>query len=182
MRDLECSSPQQLEDTKRRAPRPLRSASKPWGLSQLTMRELKQLTTGSHSMINNLYLETLVILKGGGSMMEHPAPPTVEEYVSVWRLRLQQMVSAALHNACQVLIQQWRYGGAAGVKPTTIRCIDLGQHELHSAAIPGLVRPPVVLAGYDDTTKSFRTAAAKEYPEGLCCALVRSALPCISKR
>ncbi len=37
-----------LEDTKRRAPRPLRSASKPWGLSQLTMRELKQLTTGSH--------------------------------------------------------------------------------------------------------------------------------------
>ncbi len=61
-------------------------------------------------MTNNLYLETLVILNVGGSMMEHPAPPKVEEYVSVRRLRLQQLVSMALHNACQVLIQQWRYG------------------------------------------------------------------------
>ncbi len=55
-------------------------------------------------------------------------------------------------------------------------------HELHSAAIPGLVRPPVVLAGYDDTSKSFRTAAAKEYPEGLCCTLVRSALAGLASR
>ncbi len=93
------------------------------------------------------------------------------------------MVSMALHNACQVLIQQWRYG-AAGIKPTTIRCVNLGQrmaHELHSAAIPGLVRPSVVLAGYDET-KSYRTAAAKEYPEGLCCALIRSALAGLSSR
>ena len=31
-------------------------------------------------MINHLQLETAVVLNGGGSLMEHPAPPRPEEY------------------------------------------------------------------------------------------------------
>ena len=36
-------------------------------------------------MINHLQLETAVVLNGGGSLMEHPAPPRPEEYASIWR-------------------------------------------------------------------------------------------------
>ena len=162
---------------RRFAPRPLRMAAAPWGLVGRSMRELLQLTLGSQLMLNHLYLETVVVLCGGGSLMEHPAPPQCVDYASIWRVPLHAMTSMTLSHAKQILIEQWRYG-AAGVKPTTIRSLNLGSHVasvLNQQTIPGLERPKVLLMGLDESDR-FRTSAAKEYPAGLCSALVHASL------
>ena len=47
---------------------------------------------------------------------------------------------------------------------------------LHRQVLPGLVKPSAVLAGRDEATGQFKTARAKEYPEGLCAALMHTLL------
>ena len=165
------------------APRPLRSNVRPWGLSGLSMRELHQLEMGSHLMLNNLLLETTVVLAGGGAIMVHPAPHQCEDYVSIWRVALHSQVSMQLFCAQQLVIEQWKYG-AAGVKPTTLRYANLGRSMasiLHGATVAGLTRPKVLLAGLDASNK-FKTAAAKEYPSGLCKALLLTGLTGLQSR
>eukprot|EP00434_Breviolum_minutum_P006177 symbB.v1.2.005445.t2/scaffold318.1/size313828/8 len=165
------------------APRPLRMAAAPWGLAGRSMRELLQLTLGSQLMLNHLYLETVIVLCGGGSLMEHPAPPQCVDYTSIWRVPLHAMTSMMFSHAKQILIEQWRYG-AAGVKPTTIRSLNLGSRVatvLNQQTVPGLERPKVLLMGLDESDK-FRTSAAKEYPAGLCSALIHASLDGLRSR
>ena len=157
------------------APRPLRSCENPWGLVGLSLKELLQLETGSQLMLNNLQLEASVVLSGGGSLMEHPAPHQEESYASIWRVPLHRQTCMNFYKAKQVVIEQWRYG-AVGVKPTTLRCLNLGDavaRVLHDSQLDGVQRPQVLLAGLDDANR-FKTSAAKEYPEGLCRALLRT--------
>ena len=93
-------------------------------------------------MLNHLYLETVIVLCGGGLLMEHPAPPQSIDYASIWRVPLHVMTSMMLSHAKQILIEQWRYG-AAGVKPTTIRSLNLGTgvaRVLNQPVTPGLER------------------------------------------
>lgn len=109
--------------------------------------------------------------------MEHPDPPKSVDYTSIWRVPLHAMTSMMLTHAKQILIEQWRYG-AAGVKPTTIRSLNLGTRVatvLHQQTTPGLERPKVLLMGLDESDR-FRTSAAKEYPAGLCSALIHASL------
>ena len=172
----------QLEGVKF-APRPLRSFDKPWGLDGRSLRELHQLTMGSELMVNHLQLETAVVLQGGGSLMEHPAPPRPAEYASIWRVPLHSNVSMEMRHSKQIVIEQWRYG-AVGVKPTTIRCQNLGERVgavLHQCTVDGLTRPQNSLMGLDEA-QCFKTAAAKEYPSGLCLALVRASLDGLQRR
>ena len=61
-------------------------------------------------------------------------------------------------------------------KPTTIRSLNLGTRVatvLNQQTVPGLERPKVLLMGLDESAQ-FRTSAAKEYPAGLCSALVHA--------
>ena len=165
------------------APRPLRSAERPWGLDGRSLRELLQLTTGSELMVNHLQLETAVVLNGGGALMEHPAPPRPEEYASIWRVQLHSNVSMEMRHSKQIVIEQWRYG-AVGVKPTTIRSLNLSERVgaiLHQCTVEGLTRPQNLLMGLDEA-QCFKTAAAKEYPSGLCLALVRASLDGLQRR
>ena len=46
----------------------------------------------------------------------------------------------------------------------------LARH-LHAHRLPGAVRPQQGLSGYDRSSKSFRAAAAREYPADLCKAM-----------
>ena len=172
----------ELEDAKF-APRPLRSNASPWGLSGLSMRELHQLEMGSHLMLNHLLLEATVVLAGGGAIMGHPAPHQCADYASIWRVPLHSQVSMQLFCAQQLVIEQWKYG-AAGVKPTTLRYLNLGRSVagiLHGATVAGLTRPKTLLAGLDASNK-FKTAAAKEYPSGLCKALLLTGLTGLQSR
>ena len=166
-----------------RGPRPLRSCLQAWGLPGLSMRELCQLGTGSSLMLHSLLLEVLIVLAGGGSIMEHPALPDNEDYASIWRTLLHRFLIMRAPLAQLVRIEQWRYG-AMSVKPTILRGIGLpklAQH-LHACRKADLKRPTAVLSGYDAAKKCFRTAAAKEYPAGLCEALVKSSFQSLRLR
>ena len=123
-----------------------------------------------------MLLEILISLAGGGSIMEHPALPENEEYASIWRTLIHRHLIMRAPMAQMVRIEQWRYG-APSVKPTILRGLGLPKlaKHLHACKQPDLKRPTAVLAGYDRTKRCFRTSAAKEYPAGLCEALVRSA-------
>lgn len=50
--------------------------------------------------------------------------------------------------------------------------LPFAARSLHRQADPHVVRPEKTLQGIDETSGLFRTAQAKEYPSGLCRALV----------
>ncbi len=164
-------------------PRPLRSCEHAWGLIGLSFKELCQLGTGSGLMLNSMLLEVLISWAGGGSIMEHPAIPENEEYASIWRTLIHRHLIMRAPMAQMVRIEQWRYG-APSVKPTILRGLGLPKlaKHLHACKQPDLKRPTTVLAGFDRTKGCFRTSAAKEYPAGLCEALVRSAFQSLKLR
>eukprot|EP00435_Cladocopium_sp_Y103_P037818 s2577_g10.t1 len=166
-----------------RGPRPLRMCQTPWGVPGLTLRELTQLGMGSHLMLHSLGIELRIVLRGGGSLMEHPAWPSDPTFASIWRTDLHRDLLMKCPHALEVYIEQWRYG-ADCVKPTVLRGLGLPDinHFLHSCALPHAIRPTKVLAGFDESTKTFRTSAAKEYPSDLCQAMIRSTFGSLRSR
>ena len=152
-------------------PRPLRSPALLWGLPQLRCREIRQLTVGSRLLLHSTWMETMVCLKGGASLMEHPLERDSSEVPSAWRAPIMQGLMSFLPGYRCNKIEQWRYG-AAGIKPTAIRTIacDRPWQVLQDHHLPGLCRPEVRLAGLNEEGE-WRTAAAKTYPPQLCKAL-----------
>ena len=147
------------------------------------MRELKQLDTGSTSMLNNVQLEVDVVLSGGASLMEHPAPPLQEEHASIWRTSLQQRFCFDQPGCQRIQFQQWKFGSEA-VKPTAFRVLGLppvAKH-FHAHALDGALRPSTHLAGLNPDSGGFKTAQAKEYRAHLCMAMVDTLLAGLSRR
>ena len=150
-----------------KGPRPLRGAPDcPWGLEQLSLKELQQILIGNGLLLKGLHLGACVACQGGAVALEHPAPPYQIERPSVWRTAIIKLLCSAGMPFRQYTFQQWRHG-AQGVKPTTL----LYAH----AAIPSifaaneqrhLERPTVPLIGRA-ADGSFKTAVAKEYPAGM---------------
>lgn len=105
--------------------------------------------------------------------MEHPAPPFDMSFASVWRTKLQSKFCMQAPGSQQIVFHQWRFG-APCVKPTTLRLLGLppSSNVFHAEEIPGLQKPCNILEGFDHTEKRFRTAEAKEYPAGLCKAMI----------
>ena len=144
-------------------PRPLRSSAEPWGLAALRCSEIRQVHVGSVLMLNSWSVETAVILAGGLSTMEHPAPNDDPLKASVWRMSSHAQLLMSLPFAQQHVIEQWRYG-SAGIKPTTLRTINHGpfdrvERTLRDTQLPAAIRPRQVLAGIDPLTGQYRTAA-----------------------
>mmetsp|Transcript_46780 Transcript_46780/g.77149 ORF Transcript_46780/g.77149 Transcript_46780/m.77149 type:complete len:405 (+) Transcript_46780:55-1269(+) len=164
-------------------PRPLRSSKEPWGLLGLGIRELKQLDTGSALMLSNIKIELGIVLHGGASMMEHPAPSPDPAHASTWRTSIQETFCSAAPGAQRLHFQQWKYGAPA-IKPTTLRLMGLPPmaRHFHAQALPTAVRPDGVLAGKNPDTGQFRTACAKEYPDHLCRALADTMLAGLARR
>ena len=133
--------------------------------------------------MSNVYIEIKIVLRGGAAIQEHPAPHDDETYASVWRTDLQRCLCSTAPCAQQVRIQQWKFGATA-VKPTVLRTMGISRAAgiLHRHEVPGAVRPTSVLAGLDTGTGDFRTAQAKEYPTGLCRALVATMLEGLAQR
>eukprot|EP00438_Fugacium_kawagutii_P017064 Skav215212 [mRNA] locus=scaffold1252:48299:57606:- [translate_table: standard] len=101
---------------------------------------------------------------------EHPAPNWQQHVASVWKTPIHQEWIMALPAAAEHYVEQWRYG-AVGVKPTTLRSLNLGDEQATLAALrtgesEHFVRPLVALQGKDSSGR-FRTARAKEYPTDL---------------
>ena len=117
--------------------------------------------------------------------MEHPRAPQDPDKVSVWRLACHRDWIMQLPDAVEHNIEQWRYG-SAGVKPTTLRALNMGDPAIvarifASEVDPLAIKPCNPLCGkaHDGT---YRTAAAKEYPSGLCRTLVLATVTSIQYR
>eukprot|EP00435_Cladocopium_sp_Y103_P007934 s2283_g2.t1 len=168
-----------------RHPRPLRSALHPWLLACRTGRELFQVLIGTRLLFHSMIVEAALVLSGAGSLMEHPAPHSDQDRASVWRTSFHGRWMMMLPDAHEHQIEQWKFG-SKGVKPTTLRALNMGPPELvqgilHSHEDPLALRPCQPLKGRA-ADGSFRTAAAKEYPKLLCRALVHATLASIRHR
>ena len=162
-----------------RHPRPLRSAAMPWIHAGRSCRELFQTLIGSRLLLHSLWLELELVLSGGGSLMEHPKEHPDSTRVSIWRLLIHRLWHMQLPGAIEHHVEQWQFG-SGGVKPTTLRALNLGPSHLIATVFsqgtdPTLVRPSCPLKGRDSSGR-FRTAAAKEYPSALCRSLVLGVL------
>ena len=148
-----------------RWPRPLRHPLRLWGLDGLSHRELRQLHMGTRLLMHSVRFETSVVLGGGGSVMEHPAPRVTPEIPSSWGSPALQKYTSHLE-AKMHYIEQYKFG-AQGVKPTTLRSLNLPKfgdlRQMEDGSIP---RPVHGLQGLDETG-TWKTAHAKEYPAAL---------------
>ncbi len=155
-------------------PRPLRDATQPWGLLRRTSRELRQVATGSRLMLNATKVEILVVAGGGISLKEHPEMPRDETMASTWRTKLHRRLVMSTRSAAEHHVQQWQFG-AKCVKPTRLCALGMSKQgtwkTLQEYKIPSAPYPKNRLGGLADDG-SYRTAAAKEYPEQLCRGLL----------
>eukprot|EP00435_Cladocopium_sp_Y103_P060951 s84_g22.t1 len=141
-------------------PRPLRSSEWPWLIPYRTGRELYQTMIGTRLLFHSLISEAALVLSGAGSVMEHPTENPDDTKASVWRTDVHHQWIMQLPGAFEHHIQQWRYG-AKGIKPTTLRALNLGDPSimdkvLSNEADPLLVKPTVLLAGRADCEDSVR--------------------------
>ena len=168
-----------------RHPRPLRDVQTPWLIPERTLRELYQTLIGSRLFFHSLIAEVEVVLAGGGAIMEHPREHPQEDRASVWRLPCHRLWIMRLPHAHEHHIEQWQFG-SPGVKPTTLRALNLGPARIvESAFLEGVdplrVRPQNPLRGRSSDGR-FKTAAAKEYPSSLCRSLVIATLSGLKHR
>eukprot|EP00438_Fugacium_kawagutii_P028085 Skav223934 [mRNA] locus=scaffold2593:533158:539318:+ [translate_table: standard] len=167
------------EDGAFTGPRPLRSASRAWGVHGLTVGETRQLQTGTGLMLKSFETDMLIAAKGGALIMEHPGEAPSEDFASVWRTAFHKQYFMARHH----LMVQWRYG-ADYVKPTVLRAVHLPRFSQEFAALadPSAKPPGRHLGGYDHFGHCFVTAAAKEYPVQMSRAMIYAAFRCLQHR
>ena len=125
--------------------------------------------------MNSWKLEASVVLQGGGSIQEHPWESGDCTRASVWRTDVHRDWLMRLPQAHRHHIDQDLYG-AAGMKPTCLRALNLGHPEVVAAALSEgqelwRTRPATKLVG-KTATGAFRTSAAKEYSSALCRSIV----------
>ena len=142
-----------------RWPRPLRHPCRLWGLDGLAHRELRQLHMGSRLLLHSARFEAYVVLGGGGSAMEHPAPRKDPEVPSSFAAPIMTKYLAHL-NARKHYIEQYRFG-AVGIKPTLLRSLNLSRFQhLREAEDPMAQRPSQGLRGLDEQG-NWRTSSPK---------------------
>lgn len=165
-------------------PKPLRSASRLWGLRGLSAREVKQLQTGTQLMMRSHRIEFATALAGGGTLQEHPARPRDPDRPSTWITEFQVNYFQNLPHSVLWTFLQHAYG-AGSLKPTTFRLTRLpgfGRvfNEMQLELSERL--PAQTLGGRNAFDQGFKTAAAKEYPSPLCAAMLKASLTALRKR
>eukprot|EP00435_Cladocopium_sp_Y103_P011810 s1660_g3.t1 len=144
-------------------PRPLRSASRPFGLRDLTRKELKQAGAGSRFFLQGLEVFAHHATQGGYFLSEHPAPPQDELRPTIWRVPL-TLILRQHPEARLSIIQQWEWHAPA-VKPTGLLGLRLPYLVPSMRAVGGLAtdKPHVQTVG-KGPDGTFKTACLKEYP------------------
>lgn len=149
-----------------RGPRPLRSNQAPWGLAQLSFKELSQIFVGSGLLLKGIWLAILVALTGSVSILEHPAAPYEEDRASIWRTGLLRALTRGSWLMRLCMIFQWKFG-ATGSEPTTLMYSGVSfPRILAECELPEATKPEAYLIGRQ-ADGSFCTSSAKEYPGAL---------------
>ena len=164
-----------------KGPRPLR-ASEPeahlWGLAQLRLREVRQVSFANRLLQFSLYMLACQLMAGNFGIMEHPACPgrrCERQPPSVWLLPSVRLI---LRHSCANLttLLQGQYG-AKSPKPTSFLVIApynvfLLMEQALRYWITRLHVPPALQMGKTQSG-SYATAPLKRYPRGLCKAISR---------
>ena len=162
-----------LEVEGQKYPRPLRDSTFPWGLPYRNLREVLQSTTGEALFLRVVILLMFIFQMGGAVSLEHPrGPPEGGQAWCVWfsailrRWQLERRVNTMTFLQGPL--------GREFSKPTTMligRLEDLPK-AVYQAYQPGW-KPTTTLGG-KAADGSWRTAAAKQYPEVLCREMARA--------
>ena len=155
-----------------KGPRVIRTPDAPWGLNELRIGELHQVTIGT-ILLGFAFEYMLAMARYSGSgVLEHPKDSEDESTVSIWRLPILQLLlqfpGMRLVNLSQGLF------GAPSPKPTTLLVLRLPSLErsLHEGML-GTKLPFGITTG-KDSHGNFNTAPLEEYPPGLCRAIAQS--------
>ena len=157
-------------------PRPLRTKSHPWGLPELSLRELIQCVNGSSLYLHVLGMILMVHLYGGCSTLEHPKGTDDDQHPgwTVWYSSF--MKRLLLDGQFQRITMLQGPLGREFSKPTRLLAGRLPWLERDIfAAYDTSWRPSVQLGGRNPDG-SWRTSAAKAYPAGMCRVLARAYL------
>ena len=165
-------------DPRRRLPRPVRSAVHLWGLPELALRELDQVIGGN--VLLGFCLESILSLavQGMTGIVEHPAEPEGDDFPSIWKLPLVQLI-LTLPGAERVKLAQGLLG-ADSPKPTELLAVNLPsiKHDICSWRItPDLPRNSNIGRNQDGV---FKTTQLKEYPPAFCAALAQCTVTAMS--
>lgn len=147
-------------------PRPLRSAEWFYGLPELTMRELRQVHTGTNFWLQGLRALGSHLTHGGLFLSEHPAMPRDPTRPTTWRAPLTELLRQ--HPDVHLNhIGQWQWGADA-VKTTGLLAHRMPRllTSLYACRLPDAVRPQVAAIG-KAANGEFRTSRLKEYPTAL---------------
>ncbi len=154
----------------RSGPRPVRSVTSPQGLSQLSVRELKQVLVGNRLLGIAVYFMVLCWVAGVYGVLEHPALPKNSTNPSIWRLPVLQLLMRQ-QQILKTTIYQGFYG-AKSPKPTDLLLIhppeDYQEILMRHRICEQL---PVQTSIGLNKDGSFQTAELKTYPKAMCDAL-----------
>ena len=164
-----------------RWPRPLRDGDHPWGLQGLSLRELRQLRTGSAFALQTLYAMSLLLCHGGSFLSEHPAPPPEGYKVSVFRTPLAQLLLGCPEVSLKAVQQaEW---GAVSNKPTGLMSVRMPT--LTSSLLrwrnPTPKEKRICAIGLSKSG-GFQTAQLKEYPTAFSKALAQATFDSLLRR
>ena len=161
-------------------PRPLRSRTRPWGLSYLSQREYDQLDLGNQLLrVTVLFLYAAITYKIP-TIMEHPSTVEDERMApSSWLLpeiqRIMELREVTMVHFHQCML------GQVSVKPTTLLCVCAEHTTNLINVVPNGCRCNHP-RGYDETDElmgrnadgTWKTAKAKTYPSDMCRLRARS--------
>ena len=155
-------------------PKPLRTSQFPWGLPELSYREVVQMLNGSCLMFRPIFLLMMIHAHGGGTSLEHPKGPE-QHQVWGWSIWMSGFINRwLLDNNVRML--QFAQGplGRDFAKPTRLVYSYMTSlpHDLFSAYDMAW-RPRKVLSGKDQHG-AWQTSQAKEYPEKMCWVLAQN--------
>ena len=157
-----------------RGPRPVRTVEDPWGISLLSCKELAQVEVGTSLLLKGAHLATIVAVRGGVTLLEHPAPSLDPTISSIWRTGLFGLLT---RKPCgpfySIRAAQWKYG-SCGVKPTQflVSKTDLST-ALRDCQDPLAVRPTGHLIGRhaDGSYKTYPGEGVPAPPESRLCTV-----------
>eukprot|EP00435_Cladocopium_sp_Y103_P046037 s104_g13.t1 len=164
----------------RPGPRIIRTPAEPWGLQNLRLGELQQITIGTILLGFSLECILALALHSGCGLVEHPRASEDDDAVSIWKLPIVHLI-LQLPQVRLIHVAQGLFG-APSPKPTTLLTLRLFSLEqcLHSGRLTKDL--PFGLSTGRDESGNFHTAPLKEYPPGFCRSIARSFLDEFSAR
>ena len=155
-----------------KGPRVVRKPDAPWGMNELRLGELHQVTIGTILLGFALECMLAMAMFSGSGILEHPKDSEDEDTVSIWRLPILRLL-LQFPGMRLVHLSQGLFG-APSPKPTTLLVLRLSTLErtLHE----GMLCSKLVFSTTTgkDEKGNFNTAPLKEYPPGLCRAIAHS--------